>query len=140
VTPTPTGVAFQLSGDWRADWTNQICFLNGIPFQTLPDTTYRVTALDGQLDIVDIGTGDPIGRGLALQPDGSVEARFSRGSGMICLLTGIEEQYAYDYVFTFHTNGTGTAMVMWTYGVNTNCAVCTVTDTARLTRVSGPGG
>lgn len=140
-TATPTGVAFQLSGKWFADWTNQYCFLNGKAFVPLADTTYLVTALDGQLDITDTATGDRIGRGLMLQPDGRVETHFSKGSGMFCVLTGtdkVEELFDYDYTFTFHTNGTGTAMVTWSYGANTFCATCTVTDTAGLTRVAGP--
>ncbi len=137
-TATPTGVAFQLSGKWFADWTSQVCFLNHTAFAALAPTTYLVTALDGELDITDTATGARLGRGLALQPDGSVEARFSTGSGMFCTLTNVEEQYDYDFTFTFHTNGMGTAMVTWSYGANTFCATCTVTDTAVLTRVAGP--
>jgi hypothetical protein len=53
-------------------------------------------------------------------------------------VTGVLEQYVFDYTFTFRPNGTGTATAHWTYGFNTNCAVCEVTDTATLHRVAGP--
>ncbi len=137
--PTPTGLAYQLSGDWFADWTGQFCFLDGQPFDRLTDTTYRVTAIDDRLDIEIVG-GVRLGRGLPLDANGSVQTRYRVFDQRVCLITGVPEEFVFDYMFTFRTNGTGTATAHWTYGFNTNCAVCEVTDTATLRRVAGPGG
>jgi hypothetical protein len=134
--PTPTGVAYQLSGDWFAHWSGQICFLNGQPFRHLEDTTYRVTAVDGTLDIQIVG-GARIGRGLQLDGNSTVVTRFTTLDNTVCL--GVQPEFVFDYTFTFHTNGTGTASADWSYGFNTNCAVCSVTDHATLQRVTGPG-
>ena len=136
-TPTPTGIAYQLSGDWVANWTGQICFLAGQPFNRLQDTRYRITALDGQLDVT-IVDGARIGAGLPLDGNLTVHTTYRVLDQQVCLVTGVLEQYAFDYTFTFRTNGTGTAIAHWTYGFNTNCAVCEVTDTATLHRVAGP--
>ncbi len=135
--PTPTGIAYQLSGDWFANWAGEICYLDGKPFTQLSPTTYRVTAVDGQLDIEIIG-GARLGRGLALDANNAVQTRYRFLSDNVCPLTGVKEEYVFDYTFTFQTDGTGTAMATWSYGANTNCATCTVTDTATLRRVAGP--
>jgi hypothetical protein len=136
-TPTPTGRAYQLSGQWAANWGNQLCFLLGQPFVALQDTTYRVTAVDGTLDIELMG-GERIGRGLDVDASGTVHTTFVKGSGHVCGLTGVEELFRFDYTFTFNTNGTGTAMATWSFGENTNCESCRVTDSATLVRVGGP--
>jgi hypothetical protein len=136
--PTPTGVAYQLSGMWAADWRGQFCFLLGQPFLALQDTTYRVTALDGELDI-EIVDGDRLGRGLELDRNNTVSTRFRKGSGTVCGLTGVEEEFVFDYTFTFNPNGTGTATARWSFGENTNCASCRVSDSATLRKVAGPG-
>jgi hypothetical protein len=138
-TATPTGLAFQLSGDWAADWTSQICYLNGVPFDALRDTTYRVTAIDGRLD-VEIVDGVRLGRGLPIDATGGVQTTYRIFDQRTCLVTGVRQEYVFDYTFTLRTNGTGSARAHWTYGFNTNCAVCEVTDTATLRRVAGPGG
>jgi len=59
-------------------------------------------------------------------------------SGTPCANDGINEEFSFDYTFTFKTNGTGSAMVMWSYGANAHCAVCDVSDTATLQRTAGP--
>jgi hypothetical protein len=125
-----------LSGDWFADWAGRICYLNGQAFDALDDTTYRVIAVDGRLDIeiVDVAR---LGRGLTISSNGTVETQFRTFSQNLCF--GVPAEYVFDYTFTFRTNGTGTATAHWTYGFNTNCAVCEVTDTATLIRVAGPG-
>jgi hypothetical protein len=135
-TPTPTGIAFRLSGDWLAHWSGQICYLNGQPFDRLRDTTYRVTAVDGRLD-VEIVNGARLGRGLALDGNGTVETTFRVFDG-VCLVSGVREEYVFDYIFTFHLNGTGSAAAHWTYGFNTFCASCEVDDSATLLRVGPP--
>ena len=136
-TPTPTGIAYQLAGDWVANWTGQICYLAGQPFTSLQATTYRITALDGQLDVT-IVNGARIGAGLPLDSSLTVHTTYRALDSRVCLVTGVLEQYAFDYTFTFHANGTGSAIAHWTYGFNTNCAVCEVTDTATLYRVALP--
>jgi hypothetical protein len=132
-------VAFQLSGDWYAAWTGQICYINGQPSGQLTPTTYRVTALDGQLDIQIVG-GAYLGRGLTLDANNTVQTTYSvfdPDPNHNCF--GVQPQYVFNYTFTFAANGTGTATVNWTYAVNINCAVgCHVTDNASLTRTAGP--
>lgn len=137
-TPTPTGLAYQLSGEWAADWRNQPCYLNGEFFARLDDTTYRVTALDGLLDIT-AADGGRIGRGLAVDAQGNVEAQFRKQIGEMCEASGRLEEFLFDYKFMFRTNGTGAASVKWSYGKDSLCAVCEVDDTATLHRLSGPG-
>ena len=136
-TPTPTGIAYQLAGDWVANWTGQVCYLAGQPFTSLQATTYRITALDGQLDVT-IVNGARIGAGLPLDSSLTVHTTYRVLDNRVCLVTGVLEEYAFDYTFTFHANGTGSATAHWTYGFNTNCAVCEVTDTATLHRVALP--
>ncbi len=137
-TPTPTGLAYQLSGDWFADWTGQICFLDGQQFTSLQGTTYHVTALDGQLDI-QIASGARIGAGLQVDSTGTVQFTYQVFDQRVCDLTHIPEQFVFMYTFTFRADGTGTASVHWTYGFNTNCAVCIVDDNATLVQVAPPG-
>jgi len=120
-----------------ANWTGQICYLAGQPFTSLQATTYRITALDGQLDVT-IVNGARIGAGLPLDSSLTVHTTYRALDSRVCLVTGVLEQYAFDYTFTFHANGTGSAIAHWTYGFNTNCAVCEVTDTATLYRVALP--
>jgi len=138
VTRTPTGLAYQLSGTWSANWTGQFCYLNGQPFLSLQNVTYHVTAVANQLDI-QVSGGDFLGRGLTLGSNGVVHTTFPKTSANICNLTGVAEQFVFDYTFTFNANGTGSASVHWTYGFNTNCASCAVDDTATLRRTGGPG-
>jgi len=134
-TATPTGRAYQLTGIWRANWLNNICYLAGQPFDWLRDTDYRVTALDEQLDIFDMAAQTYIGRGLDVSPDGSVEFRYKK-PGLLCVVNGVRQEYVFDFVFVFQLNGQGTAAAKWTYGMNTNCAVCTVDDSATLYRIA----
>jgi hypothetical protein len=136
-TPTPTGIAYQLSGVWVAHWTGQICYLNGQEFDRLRDTTYRVTAVDGRLDI-EILDGVRLGRGLLLDGNLTVQTTFRVFDQRVCLVSGVREELVFDYIFTFRTNGTGAAAVHWTYGFNTFCASCAVDDTATLRRIAGP--
>ena len=136
--PTPTGLAYQLSGQWAANWGNQFCFLLGQPFLSLQDVVYQVTAIDGQLDI-EVVDGERIGRGLTIEAGNRVRAVFTAGSGHICRITQVEQRFRFDYAFTFNLNGTGTATASWSFGVNTNCESCQVTDSATLRRISGPG-
>jgi hypothetical protein len=136
--PTPTGLAYQLSGQWFANWGNQLCFLLGRPFQALQDVTYRVTAIAGQLDIEVVG-GERISRGLTIEAGNRVRTVFTTGSGRICQLTRMEQQYRFEYTFTFNANGTGSATATWSFGENTNCESCRVTDSATLVRVAPPG-
>ena len=136
-TATPTGIAYQLSGDWAAHWGGAPCFLNGQPFPGLQDTTYRVTAVDGRLD-VEIINGVRLGRALALDAKNTVKTTYSVFDQRVCPNSGVLEQYVFDYTFTFALNGTGTASVHWTYGFNTFCVQCSVNDTATLRRVAGP--
>ncbi len=137
-TRTPTGVAFQLSGDWYAAWTGQICYLNGQPSGQLTPTIYPVTALQGQLDM-QIAGGAYIGRGLVLDANNTVQTIYTVSDPNNVCYNGVHQEYVFDYTFTFATNGTGTAAVHWSYGLNTNCAQCIVDDTALLTRIAGPG-
>jgi len=136
-TPTPTGIAYQLSGNWVAHWTGQICFLAGQPFNYLQDTTYQITAVQGQLDVA-ILNGARLGAGLPLDDTLTVHTTYRVLDQRVCPVTRVPEEYVFDYTFTFRTNGTGTATAHWTYGFNTNCAVCEVNDTAILYRVAGP--
>ncbi|MBI3783395.1 MAG: hypothetical protein HY270_08330 [Deltaproteobacteria bacterium] len=139
-TRTPTGLAYQLSGDWFVDWANPttgICFdPNNQPFFRLQDAVYSVTAVNGQLDIA-VPDGTTLVRGAAVTSDGNVAFLYVSGSGRDCF--GIEPQFVFDFSFVFRTNGTGTGNSHWTYGFNTNCFVCDKSDTAVLTRRSGPG-
>ena len=137
-TATPTGIAFQLSGDWAANWTGAICFLNREPFASLADVTYHVSAVFGQLDI-QIINGPVLGRGLALDSMNRVQTEYKALSGNICQGDQINEEFDYMYTFTFNVNGTGSATAKWSYGLNAHCAVCQVSDTATLFRVAGPG-
>lgn len=138
--PVPTGVAYQLSGDWAVNWQNRICFILGQPFDWLRDSTYRLTAISGTLDIVDTVSGAVIGRGLAVEgtgPNYTVRARYRVASNLVCQLTGVKEEYDYDFVFTLRTDGSGSATADWSFGENTNCASCRVTDNAFLARTLG---
>jgi hypothetical protein len=116
---------------------DRVCYLNGQPFKWLPGTTYRVTAVDGRLDI-QIVDGPSIGRGLTLDASNTVRTEY-RVSDTESLCFNVQPEYVFDYTFTFHTNGTGAATARWSYGVNTNCATCTVDDSATLSRIAGPG-
>jgi hypothetical protein len=136
-TPTPTGIAYRLSGDWAANWGAAPCFLNGQPFPGLQDTVYRVTAVDGQLDI-EIVNDARLGRGLSLDAGNTVETTYKVFDQRVCPNSGVLEQYVFDYTFTFGLNGTGTATAHWTYGFNTFCVQCEVNDSATLLHVSGP--
>ena len=135
-TPTPTGLAYRLSGRWFANWTNNICNLAGQSPIVLPDTTYQITAIDGRLDI-QVVNGSRIGA--SLQPDSSGTVRFTYHEFAPVFCFGTAEELVFDYTFTFQLNGAGSASADWTYGMNANCAVCTVSDTAVLRRISGPG-
>jgi len=136
-TPTPTGIAYQLSGDWAANWGGQICYLNGQLFTSLQDTIYHVTSVAGQLDI-QVRDGATIARGLTPDATGTVKTTYRMFDQRVCLINHVFQEYVFDYTFTFHTNGTGAATAHWTYGFNTNCATCEVTDSATLLRVVGP--
>jgi hypothetical protein len=109
--------------------------LAGVPFDRLQDTVYRVTAIEGEIDIFDTRTNSYLARGLTLDQSGTVRARV-RAPGQLCRITGVIQEYVYDYVFQFQLAGTGNAAAHWTYGHNTNCAVCTVDDQATLRRVT----
>lgn len=138
--PVPTGIAYQLSGDWRADWGSSLCFLLGRPFFALQDVTYRVTALDGRLDVEIVG-GARIGRGLEIERNGTnyvVRTRYTADGADTCRLTGVLLQYRFDYTLTLRLDGRGSATATWSYGENTNCESCRVDDAATLVRVSGP--
>jgi hypothetical protein len=128
-------VAQQLSGNWFVDWANQttaICFdPGGRPFFYLRDAFYRMTAVNGQLDVTTTD-GTILARGVPIGNDGTISFRYQTGSGDVCL--GVESQYVFDFVFTLHTNGTGSGSANWTYGANTFCFVCDKSDTAVLTR------
>jgi len=139
--PVPTGIAYQLTGDWFANWGGQICFILGQPFDWLRDSTYRITALDGTLDIYDTVSGVYLGRGLTVEGSGPnyvVRTRYRYFSNFVCQLTGVREEYVYDFVFTLRLNGTGGGAATWSFGENTNCASCRVTDSATLVRTVGP--
>jgi hypothetical protein len=136
-TPTPTGIAYRLSGDWAAHWGGQICYLNGQPFTHLQDTIYHVTSLAGQLDI-QVRDGAIIGRGLTPDATGTVKTTYRVFDQNVCVINRVFQEYVFDYTFTFHTDGTGTATAHWTYAFNTNCATCEVTDSATLLRVAPP--
>ena len=122
------------------DWANQvisICFSpSGEPFFYLPDGTYRVTAVNGQLDIAVVG-GATLGRGIPVDSDGTVHFTYRTSSGQPPCF-GIEPEFVFDFTFTFNTNGTGNGSAHWTYGTNTNCFVCDKTDTAILRRTALP--
>jgi hypothetical protein len=132
-------VVYQLSGDWFVDWANPItaiCFdPNGQPFFRLVDTTYRVTAVNGQFDI-SIIDGSSLARGVPVQADGTVKFQYRAGSGTLCL--GREPEFVFDITLNFNLNGTGTGSAHWTYGFNTNCFVCDKADTAVLLRIARP--
>ena len=100
-------------------------------------TSYQVTAVDGKLDI-QIVNGVRLGRGLALDATNTVETLYQTDSGNICTLDGVDEEYSFDYTFTFKTNGTGSASAKWSYGANAHCAVCQLSDSATLQRTAGP--
>lgn len=136
VTRTPTGLAYRLSGEWAANWGNQVCFLAGVPSGSLQDTVYVVTAVDGFLDI-GIKGGQQIGRGLLVGPDGRVSFRFT-SFGAICQNGGQARNYIFDYVFTFRLDGSGNATANWSYSLNTFCAQCVVNDAAVLVKIAGP--
>jgi hypothetical protein len=136
VTGTPTGLAHRLSGEWAANWQNHVCFLAGVPFASLQDTVYVVTAVNGFIDI-DIKGGPQIGRGLTLGPNGNVAFRYTAFDSF-CPTGGQPRNFVFDYVFTFQLNGFGSAEAAWTFGRNTFCASCQVTDSAGLVKISGP--
>jgi hypothetical protein len=135
-TPTPTGLAQRLSGDWAANWNNTICYLAGVPTYWLRDVVYRVTAAPrGQVDIgiVRGDTVDPLARA-PLGPDGTVRFQITDHAALPCF--GVFPEFVYDYVFQFQLRGTGTAAARWKYGHNTNCAVCgPLDDQATLRRL-----
>jgi len=97
---------------------------------------YRVSALGGQLDI-QVVNGAFIGRGVSVDSNGVAVFSYSVYDQSLCF--GTPPQFVFKYTFDFNLNGTGSASVHWTYGNNTNCAVCAVDDTATLLRISGPG-
>lgn len=130
-------MAYRLSGEWLANWGGQICYLNGAPFTALIPTRYQVTAIDGLLDI-QIIDGPRIGAGLQPDSDGTVAFTYRAFDQRICLPAGTPEEFVFAYTFTFQLTGTGSATSHWTYGLNTNCAVCTVDDNATLVRVGLP--
>ena len=138
-TATPTGLAQRLAGDWFANWTNAICYLDGRPAFRLEDVVYRVAAAGrGQVDIgiVRGGEVEPLGRA-PLGPDGTVRFTVTDRVPVPCF--GKLPELVYDYVFQFQLVGTGNAAAHWTYGFNTNCAVCEVNDQATLRRLTGGG-
>lgn len=135
-TPTPTGLAYRLSGKWFANWTNNLCNLAGQQSIYLSDATYQVTAVDGRLDI-QVVNGQRIGAGLQPDANGTVQFTYRVSTSNICF--GKAEELVFDYTFTFQLNGVGSATANWSYGLNANCAVCTVSDSAFLQRVAGPG-
>ena len=140
-TATPTGIAFQLTGTWAATWTGPLCYLNGTPSPQRLPASFRVTAVAGALDIAD-ASGAIVGRGLPLNPDGSVKAHLTVDSGNLCknaLPPGVPEFFVYDYTFILRTDGTGTASANWSYAKDTFCTECEVTNSATLTRTAGPG-
>jgi len=96
-----------------------------------------VTAVDGRLDI-EIVNGARLGRGLALDATNTIQTEYIVTDPTAPACFGVQPQYVFDYSFTFQTNGTGSASVHWTYGFNTNCAVCSVQDTATMRRVGPP--
>jgi hypothetical protein len=136
VTRTPTGLAYRLSGEWAANWQNRVCFLAGVPFASLQDTVYVVTAVNGFLDI-DIKGGQQIARGLTIGPNGNVAFRYTAFDSF-CPTGGQPRNFVFDYVFTFQLNGTGSAEAEWTFGRNTFCASCQVSDSAGLVKIAGP--
>jgi hypothetical protein len=144
VTRTPTGIAYQLTGDWVANWGNVICQVADRPVSQrpfLPDVTYRVTARNNQLDIATTG-GQTIGSGLPVAPDGTVDPPpFSVFSGENCppAQGGRPRDFRFDFRFRFATNGTGSATAQWSFSEDSFCAVCFASDDATLQRVSGPG-
>ncbi len=144
VTRTPTGIAQQFAGTWLVRWGHgieSVCFLAGIAQPCplcAPDTTYKVTAVNGQLDVTDQVTGETLGRGLPIvlnENAGTVVTRLTRTFGDPCF--GVIPQQVFNYVLTFRTSGIGTAQVSWSYGANTNCAVCEPRDTGTMQRI-GP--
>ena len=126
----------ELSGDWFADWTNAVCYLNDQPTFQLDDVVYRVAAAPrGQVDI-GIMRGaevEPLARA-PLGTDGTVRFQVTDHAAVPCF--GVFPEFVYDYVFQFPLAGTGNGTAHWTYGHNTNCAVCTVDDEATLRRLA----
>lgn len=146
VTRTPTGLAQQLSGRWAADWQNKICFLDGQPFDALPDVIYRVTAINGDLDIVvetrDGKDGQVIGRSLEIRdPEGAspyaVLTRLTIETQNFCQNGGRRFDYVFNYTFSFGVDGTGEARAEWSYGSGSFCFTCSVIDNATLQRIGG---
>ncbi|MBI1818339.1 MAG: hypothetical protein HYR72_25440 [Deltaproteobacteria bacterium] len=143
-TRTPTGIAQQFAGTWSVHWGHgieSVCFLAGIAQPCplcVPDTTYKVTAVNSQLDVINQVTGETLGRGLPIVfngNEGTVVTRLTRTFGDPCF--GVLPQQVFDYALTFDINGIGTALVNWSYGANTNCAVCEPHDTGAMQRI-GP--
>ena len=134
ITPTPTGLAHQLSGVWGANWGNVICFIGGQPFTTLGDTVYTVTASEGRLDVANAG-GQQVARGSDLQVidgGGRIVSRYTLDSGARCPNNNAPLLFVFDYVFTFGSNGHGTASVTWSFAKGSSCDTCTVSDQAVL--------
>lgn len=143
-TRTPTGIAQLFAGTWLVRWEHDIlsvCFLAGIPQSCplcVPDTTYKVTAVNGQLDVINQVTGETLGRGLPIVlngNEGTVVTRLTRTFSDPCF--GVLPQQVFDYALTFRIDGTGTALVNWSYAANTFCAVCQPHDTGAMQRI-GP--
>ncbi len=144
ITRTPTGIAQRISGRWAADWQNNICFLAGQPFTRLFDVIYRVTAINGDLDIVaETPNGQPgqiIGRSLDIEnPEGSspyqVLARLTIETPEFCPNGGRRLDFVFNYTFSFGLDGFGQARAEWTYASGSFCATCSVIDFANLRRI-----
>jgi len=143
VTRTPTGLAQRLAGSWAADWQNQTisCCFPPPPSPPLcvADTVYRVTAApNGQVTIGYQGSGQTLGTATVGAGGTVTPPTVLVDTGTTCF--GKPVLISYDYTFTFNTNGTGSAQVVWTYGAGTNCQQCDVSkqDSATLQRVAGP--
>jgi hypothetical protein len=133
VTRTPTGLAQLLTGLWAANWNNNVCFLNGQPFSSLSDVVYRVTASNNRLNI-ETTDGLVIGTNLAIGQDGLVTTTL-RVPNAICQNGGRVIEFVFNYEFLFQLNGSGAAAAEWTYGRDSFCATCSVSDQAALSRI-----
>ena len=133
VTRTPTGIAQLLTGQWAANWNNNVCFLDGQPFSSLSDVVYRVTASNNRLNI-ETTAGLVLGTNLSIGQDGRV-ATTLRIPNAICQNGGRVIEFVFNYEFLFQLNGSGAAAAEWTYGRDSFCATCTVSDQAVLSRI-----
>jgi hypothetical protein len=105
-----------------------------MPFSSLPDVVYRVTASNNRLNIA-TASGFIIGTNLAVAPDGRVNAFLTVPDTVCALPPNRVLAYTFDYQFVFNPNGSGSATVEWTYGRDSFCATCTVLDQAVLQRI-----